>query len=240
MRLIGYIRVSSTNQVEGAGLEVQRRALRQYAKRAGHRLVRIEADEGISGTKGFEDRPGLARALETIKQGRADALLVFSLHRLARSLSVQESTLGYVWRVGGRVFAVDMDEILKDDPDDPMRTAMRQVLGTFAQLEKSLVVMRLRSGRKVKAENGGYAVGRPPYGWRAEGKELVPVEQEQKVIKRVMELRGKGASLRGIAATLESEGHRPRSGEHFDSGWLSRLVRRLEGNPERRRKTDAN
>jgi DNA invertase Pin-like site-specific DNA recombinase len=238
-RLIGYIRVSSENQIEGAGLEVQRRALRQYAKRAGHRLVRIEADEGVSGSKGFEDRPGLAQALDAIKEKRADGLLIYSLHRLARKLDVQEATLAYVWKAEGRVFSVDMGEIVKDDPDEPMRTAMRQVLGAFAQLEKSLIVARLRAGRRVKAENGGHAYGRPPYGFRAEGKELIPDEQETKILARMKELRKEGASLRTIAATLESEGLRPRAAERWHAGSLSRLISRLEGRPERRRKTNA-
>jgi DNA invertase Pin-like site-specific DNA recombinase len=86
-------------------------------------------DERVSGTEDAADRPGLTAALTMIEDRGAEGLLVARLDRLARTLAVQEAVLGHVWKHGGRVYAADVREVLQDDPDDPMRTAMRQMMG---------------------------------------------------------------------------------------------------------------
>ena len=89
-----------------------------------------------------------------------------------------------------------------------------------------MIVKRLRDGRKLKAERGGYAHGRPPFGWRAEGGVLVEDPAEQAALTRIRELRGQGQSLRAIAATLEAEGHQPRRGQHWAPNVLARILER--------------
>ena len=230
MKVVGYIRVSTNGQAEeGLGLPVQERAVRKWAREHGHRLVAITRDEGISGTLDHTGRPGLAQALEVIASGRAEALVVPKVDRLARSLTVQEAVLAHVWRAGGRVFAVDAGEVEADDPDDPMRTAMRQMMGVFAQLERGMIAARLRAGRRLKSERGGYAAGAPPYGMRATERTLVPDESEQATLERIRELRQEGRSLREIAQILEAEGVKTKRGHHhWTPGALGRIVQRFE------------
>ena len=64
-----------------------------------------------------------------------------------------------------------------------MRTAMRQMMGVFGQLERSMVVARLRRGREMKRAAGGYAAGWPPYGCRADDGSLVVVPEEQRAVR---------------------------------------------------------
>ncbi|GGN39218.1 hypothetical protein GCM10012285_16070 [Streptomyces kronopolitis] len=104
-----------------------------------------------------------------------------------------------------------------------MRTAMRQMLGVFAQLERSMISARLRHGRHEKATQGEYAYGAPPFGWKAEKKTLVEVPEEQTIRARARELRDAGASYREIAAALEVEKHQPRRGNQ----WHPQTVRRM-------------
>ena len=61
---------------------------------------------------------------------------------------------------------------LGDDPDDPSRTLIRQVLGAVSQYERSMIALRLRSGRRRNASQGGYAYGAPPFGFKAEDGEV--------------------------------------------------------------------
>jgi DNA invertase Pin-like site-specific DNA recombinase len=228
MRLVGYLRVSTERQAdEGLGLEVQERGLKAWARAEGHKLVALARDEGVSGSNGVESRVGLHEALAMISDGRADGVVVYRLDRLARSLSIQEGILARVWKDKGRVFACDAGEVLEDDPDDPMRTAMRQMMGVFAQLERGMIATRMRAGRRLKAEKGGFAYGSPPYGMRAENGELVPDEDEQRVIARIRELNADGASLREIARTLDDEGVRPRRGERWQDRSIGRIVARF-------------
>lgn len=228
LRLVAYLRVSTDAQAEyGQGLDIQERAIRRWAKHHGHRIVGVERDEGVSGAKEAADRPGLTDALEALERRRADGLVVYRLDRLARSLTVQEAVLGHVWRHGGKVFAVDTGEVPADDPSDPMRTFVRQVMGAAHQLERGLIAARMRAGRELKAERGGYAgYGAPPYGTRAEGGELVVDPDEQSAIARMVELREVGKSLREIGAVLDAEGIRPRRGERWHSMQVGRVLAR--------------
>lgn len=223
MKVVGYIRVSTVGQVEdGAGLEIQEGLVREWAKKHGHELVALHRDEGVSGSR--DDRVGLEEALASIKYNGADGLVVSSLDRLARSLTVQEAALLQVWTSGGRVFAVETGEVLADDPDDPVRTFVRQVLGAVSQLEAGMIARRLRRGRDHKRAEGGYAAGAPPYGWRAEKGSLVPDPSEQAVLARIRGLRGDGMSLRGIASTLNSKGVPTKRGGRWHPYGVSRVL----------------
>lgn len=232
MRLVAYIRVSSETQVEqGLGLDVQRETIRAWAKNHGHRIVGWAVDEGESGKNGLDTRVGLRDALEALKSRQADGLVVYRLDRLARSLTLQEGTLAMAWEYGATVFSVDLGEVPQDDPEDPMRTALRQIIGVFAQLERGLIVARLRSGRRLKAERGGYAYGAPPYGWEARDRELVRIPEEQAVIAKVVELRRAGASLREIGAALERDGHQPRRGYRWHPRVIAAILDRAGATP---------
>jgi DNA invertase Pin-like site-specific DNA recombinase len=228
MRLVAYVRVSSSTQLEGLGLDVQEQAVRTWAKANGHRIVELCSDPATSGTVPFVDRPGVQCVLDAIQEGKAEGLVVAKLDRLSRLFTDQEAALAKVWEYGGSVFTVETGEVLADDPEDPMRTAIRQIIGVIHQLDRAQIAKRLRDGRRLKAERGGHAYGRPPFGWKAQGKELVEDPAEQVVLARIAELRQGGASLRQIGAQLEVDGHRPRGGARWHPNVLSRIVDRME------------
>lgn len=227
MRLVAYLRVSSEGQVDGYGLDAQRRAVRSWAKSHGQRIVHTCTDEGVSGAREAAERPGLSCVLEQVAGGQVEGVIVARLDRLARSLTVQEATLGLLWRHGATVFSADSGEVLADDPDDPVRTAIRQVMGVFAQLDRAMVAKRLRDGRMAKAAAGRKAVGDYPYGFRGTGKgrdrDAGPNQAEQAAIHRLVELRRQGMSYRHIAEALDAEGHKPRRA----ASWSAMSVRNV-------------
>lgn len=226
LRLVGYVRVSTEAQAtDGLGMEVQERAIRQWAKTHGHRIVVVTRDEGISGAKEAADRPGLTEALRAVRDG-SEGIVTYKLDRLARALTVQEAVLGMVWRHGGQVFTVDLGEVLQDDPDDPMRTAMRQMVGVFGQLERGMISVRMRAGRKLKAERGGYAYGAPPLGFEAANGALHLVEAEIATVERITQLRSAGRSYREIAAALKAEGHCTKRGGQWHPTTIARVCAR--------------
>jgi DNA invertase Pin-like site-specific DNA recombinase len=178
----------------------------------GVRLVGVHVDDGKSGSNGMAEREGLADALESLRIGFADVLVVPSLDRLARDLIVQEQLIAEVRRIGAEIrsAAAGEDAYLRDDPDDPSRRLVRQVLGSVAEYERAMASLRLRRGRRAKIRRDGWAGGPVPYGWRAENKQLVHDLAEQSVIRLATKLRGQGASLREIARRLETDGQWPR------------------------------
>ena len=217
--LAGYLRVSTETQVtDGQGLDVQRDAIGGFAAGRGATIADELwfADEGISGSNGLDSRVGLASALD----------------RLARDLMLQEQLLAEIWRAGGDVYSCSDGEaqyLVRDDPGDPSRKLIRQVLGAVAEYERSMIRLRLASGRARKAAGGGYAYGAPPFGWRADHGVLVPVDAEQAVIARARALRlgqrddGSTVSLASVAEQLNAEGLATRNGK----AWRAEQVRRI-------------
>src|SRR5262245_2781111 len=228
MRVVGYVRVSTREQAEhGYGLEVQERAVRAWARQHGHRLVAVHRDEGVSGSNGIDSRVGLPEALAAVRDRTAGGVVVPSLDRLARDLVLQETLLAEVKRLGGRVFSATPaeDEFLADDPADPSRRLIRQIIGAINEYERSVITLRLRSGRQAKRDRGGYAGdGSPPFGWKAIDGALVPVDSEQQAIARAKALRAAGRSLREIGETLTAEGHSPKRGGRWHPQSLARVL----------------
>ena len=228
LRLVAYLRVSTAGQVEdGHGLDIQEHAIRAWAREHRHRIVAVHRDEGVSGAT--DERDGLTEALAALRFNGADGIVVHTLDRLARSLTVQEAALQQAWAAGGRVFTVDQGEVHADDPDDPVRTFVRQVLGAVSQLERGMIARRLRRGRDHKAEQGGYAYGAPPFGYRAEDGDLVHDPAEQEIVAQITELRGDGRSFREIAATLNGLGYRPKRSAQWHPMTVKRVADRAAG-----------
>jgi DNA invertase Pin-like site-specific DNA recombinase len=216
MNLIGYLRVSSDAQIDGYGLETQEQAINAWAARNTHSVCRVVVDAGVSGTVDAVVRPGLSEVLAAIAHKEVEGLVVARLDRLARALTVQEATLAIVWRSGGDVFTADTGRVMADDPDDPMRTALRQVVGVFAELDRRMVVKRLRDGRAIKAATGRKAVGSYPFGYRVGGqgryRDAVVHPDEAVTVREIVHLRGEGASYRAIADRLNGRDVRAKNG----------------------------
>jgi DNA invertase Pin-like site-specific DNA recombinase len=204
----------------------QEAAIRAWAKRAGHKVAAVYADEDVSGTNGVKDREALGQALADLRDGKADGLAAAHMDRLSRKLTVQEAILGKAWKAGARVFTADAGEVLADDEEDPVRTAIRQMLGVFAQLEQGMIRARLVRGKRAKRERGGYTGGWVPLGMRAEDRELVPDPQEQAAVALILAQHDQGASLREIIAALEEGGHRTKRGGRWHPSTVSRTLAR--------------
>jgi DNA invertase Pin-like site-specific DNA recombinase len=218
MRLVGYIRVSSNGQLDGFGPDVQRKAIRSWAKAHGHKVTHW-CEDVLTGKTDVADRPGFQCVIEALRAGRADGVCLARLDRLARQLTVQEAALALLWKLGATIYCADGGEVQQDDPDDPMRTAIRQVMGVFAELDRKLIVKRLRDGRQAAAAAGQHSVGAYRYGHR---------DAEQKAIDRIAELRGCGMSYRDIAAQLDSEKLKPRRADTWSAMSVRNVVLRLE------------
>lgn len=232
MRVVAYLRVSTDRQAdEGLGLDVQEAAIREWARQHKHRVVDVELDQGRSGAADLINRPGLARALGHLQSGRAQALVVFRLDRLARELLLQEWLRAEILRAGGELRSTSPTEDLhlRADPDDPTGQLVRHILGAIAEYERATIRLRMAAGKARKLEAGGYSHGQPPYGYAAQHGRLVPVVDEQRVLTRMKRWRRTGLSYRDIAGRLNDEGTLPRRGER----WHPATVARILGAPRR-------
>ena len=224
-RAIGYIRVSTTEQVSGFGLDVQEKAIRDYCKANRLRVVAVYRDEGQSGSNGLEDRVGLAEALAALKAGEAQSLVVYRLDRLARDLILQETTVERLKDQGTPVVSASEPD-LDTATDDPTKVLIRQIVGAVAQYERAVIRGRMMAGKAAKVAQGGYGGGRPAYGYKASGGSLVANDDEAAVVDTVTSMRSSGESYRAIALALSDSGITTRTGGAWNPNQVRRIARR--------------
>ena len=155
IKAFGYCRVSGKGQITGNGFDRQIICIKNFCEQTKYRLQRIFREQ-ISGTKDENDRPKFKTMISTIIENDCDTIIVESLDRLAREYRIQESLLIYMASKGINLIAANTGEnITKAISDDPMKKALIQIQGVFAELDKSLLVKKLRKAReKVRKEKG--------------------------------------------------------------------------------------
>ncbi len=209
-KAVAYIRVSTKNQWSKDGPERQRRTIERYAKRNGLTIAKEYCDT-FTGTA--EDRPALTELLVYLSTHRDTIVVTERLDRLSRTLTTQEAILAKLWQLDCTLHTTDpAGEVQEDDPDDPMRTAMRQIQGAMIQLNRSMALSRMRQGKEVKRARGEYVGGTVGYGHRYDSatRTIIDVPEEQEAIDLIHKLDAQGMSLRTIAAALTTMGYQPR------------------------------
>ena len=153
IRVAIYARVSTTNHGQDVGL--QTRELEQFAQARGWRVVGSYVDEGISGSK--DSRPELNRLMADAHKRRFDVVCVWRFDRFARSVSHLLRALETFKALG--IDFVSFSEQM--DTSTPAGKMVFTVLGAVAELERSLIVERVRAGMR-NARAKGKRIGRPP------------------------------------------------------------------------------
>src|SRR5580700_89539 len=151
-RMAIYARVSTTNH--GQDVTLQTRELGQFAEARGWRMVGAYIDDGVSGAK--DSRPELNRLMADAHKRCFDIVAVWRFDRFARSVSHLLRALETFSALG--IAFVSLSEQM--DTTTPTGKMTFTVLGAVAELERSLIVERVRAGlRNAKAK--GKRLGRP-------------------------------------------------------------------------------
>lgn len=210
MRIAGYTRVSTQEQAtEGMSLEAQENRVRTWAEVLGHEVVRVIADEGVSGTKLLGDRPGGAEIAGLIESRRpwADAVVVVRTDRLGRDAAEQIALLKRFR--AGRVGLVAIAQQI--DLATPHGRAMAQIGAVFNELERALIAERTAEALG-ELRRQGKAWNHAPFGWSVSDGELVADEIEQETLSRARTLRDEGHGYATVARILNEEGRATKRG----------------------------
>src|SRR5262244_2644770 len=151
-RAVLYLRVSTVDQTTAN----QERELREVAGRMGCEIVKVYKDHGISGAKGRDKRPAFDALIRDANQRKFDMVMAWSVDRLGRSLQDLISFLS-------ELHALHIDLFLHRqglDTTTPGGKAMFQMLGVFAEFERSIIQERVRAGLR-RAVSEGKQLGRP-------------------------------------------------------------------------------
>jgi len=205
--VVGYARVSTPGQAaEGVSLDAQDARIRAYATSGGLEVAKVYVDAGISGARAT-NRPALQEALSDVCR-RKGVLVVYSLSRLGRSTRD-------VLDIAARLEKAGADLASLSESIDTTTAAGKMVfrmLAVLAEFERDLVSERTRGALAHLRGQGRRISGRIPFGFDLEGDRLTPNAGEQSVLERIQSLHAEGRSLRGIAAELEREGVKTKSG----------------------------
>ena len=157
-----YLRVSSTSQTDekSYGLEAQESACTGYAARHGLRVSQVYRDV-VSGT--VERRAELQRLISAA--GQYEAVIVYSLDRLARTVPVAYGLAGAITDAGLELHSTAEGLISFDSQDDGLLFGISAVVSSS---ERSRIARRLMGGKLAKIRSGKPLHVLRAYGWKAD------------------------------------------------------------------------
>ncbi len=183
-RAVLYLRVSTLDQT----VANQERELRQVAERAGWEIVHVYRDHGISGAKGRDKRPAFDALHKAAARREFDVVMAWSVNRLGRSLQDLVAFLCEIRAAGVDLFL--HQQAL--DTTTPAGKALFQMMGVFAEFERSMIQERVRAGLR-RAKEEGKRLGRP----------RIAPEIEKRILEALRARKETGDSVRKIAARFE-------------------------------------
>ena len=141
-----YSRVSTNEQT----VENQLRVLREVAEKRGLEVVREISDEGISGAKGRNERPGFDELIKGSVKNEWDIILVWDVSRLGRSLKHLVSFLEDIQSAHCDMY-IHQSGI---DTSTASGKMMFGMLSVFSEFERSMIRERVIAGQQRAVANG--------------------------------------------------------------------------------------
>ncbi len=186
-----YARVSTKDQTT----ENQLVELRQVAKRAGWKVAVEFVDEGVSGAKGRDQRPQFDNLCKAVTRREVDVVMSWSVDRLGRSLQHLVTFLGELNGVGVDLYLHQQGV----DTTTPAGKALFQMMGVFAEFERSMIQERVKSGidrAKQEEQSPQGLKRRRRQGKLAHGR---PSKLNDKLVRQIKASKAMGLSYRKIA-----------------------------------------
>jgi site-specific DNA recombinase len=215
MRVIGYVRVSTEDQAkEGISIEMQAKKIEAYAVVKDWQLVEIITDAGYSA--GSLHRPGLQRLMAMVKPGKIEAIIVYKLDRLTRSVM----DLGELMKVFERkdVALVSLQESL--DATTATGRLMMNLLASVSQWEREVIGERTRDAMQhLKRQGRVYSR---------------PVFSDPDIIAWMQTARAAGKSYEVIADQLNADGIPSARGGRWQGNTVRGILRRATPCRQRR------
>ena len=204
LRAVIYIRVSTlTQKKEGHGLEGQLEACMGVIEKYGMTYVNKYVDGTVSGTRVVETRDGLNKLFEDSKKGLFDAVVVYKVDRLGRSMKIIVDVIDYFTKVDIKIMSCT--ENVDTTTASGLMTV--QMFASIAQYEKHTIGERLMMGREMVLQQRGETGGRLPYGYkRGEQKKIEISEEYGAVVRNIFKNYELGYSATKISEILNKRG----------------------------------
>ena len=221
MKIAAYCRVSTQKEEQKESLRHQKEFFSEYARRNGHVLVGLYADEGISGTS-LKKREEFRRLLEDAELGLFEMVVVKDVSRFARNTVDALQSVRRLRAQGINTLFINANMTAIGDGEFALT-----LFSAMAQEESNNLSKRVKWGKRINAEKGRV----PPkvYGYdKVDNFTLAVNEEEASVVRRIFSMYiHRGLGCRTISMELNREGDKTK----FGNEWNPRAVRRILGNP---------
>ena len=222
-----YARVSSDRQDVDLSISAQLRALREYAEREGHVVVREFVDEAESGRTA--QRPVFQEMVRLACQNPSpfSAILVWKLSRFARNREDSIIYKSFLRKHGVQVISIN--EPVSEGPTGRMLEGIIEVIDEFYSANLGQDVRR---GMREAALRGFWVGTRPPFGYRPvkvqdgarSRTRLEPDPLTAPTVRALFGMAAEGTGLKRIVSRMNSEGVPSPSGGNWGKGYLHHLL----------------
>ncbi|MFG0326631.1 MAG: recombinase family protein [Phycisphaerales bacterium JB037] len=218
-----YTRKSSEEGLDQAfnSLEAQRQAALDYIRSQRHEGWRALDDRyddgGYSG--GTIKRPALERLMNDLRRGRIDAVVVYKVDRLSRSLSDFASLMEVFDACGASFVSVTQ----QFNTTNSMGRLTLNMLLSFAQFEREVAGERIRDKIAATKKQGYWVCGQPPLGYRlqteGEPRGLYIIPEEAELVRSIFERFRGTPSFVEVAERLNELGHSTKKWRSSTGRW---------------------
>lgn len=223
MKVDGYIRVSRIAGREGDSFispSEQRNRIAAWAKSRGVRISQVHEDLDQPGSK--SDRPGLLKAMERVRTGEIEGIVVWRLDRFGRSAVDNARLLDELRQLDAGLFTV-AEGI--DTSAGPMGEFMASIFSAFAKLELDRIKDSWSSARERAVSRGVHIASRVPTGYEKGADGVLRPGKAAPAVRRVFEAKASGASWGELSAIMESAGvETPYGSKYWTDRSLSHLI----------------
>jgi len=217
---VAYMRCSGASQIDRDSFPRQTTAIASCCRSKVLELIREYREEAVPGKLDEESRPAFQQMISDLLNNGCRTIVVENMSRLAREYRTQEHLIIYLASKGLTLISADTGEdITAAMMGDPMRRALVQIQGIFSELDKNLLVAKLRKARERQKAATGRSEGVRPFGAK---------EGETNALHTMRSLRAAGQSCDRIAEALNANGVPARRGGSWNGATVNKILKREE------------
>ncbi len=216
-----YVRISTDEAHQPWSLSAQEERLAAYCVSQGWLVVGVYVEQASGATLA---RPELTRLLSDAQGGDFDVLVVIALDRLSRNLAQMMGLIERLETAGVTLVSATQPF----DTGTPTGRLLLQMLASFAEFERSLIVERVTAGTERRAKSGRWTSGRIPYGYardpdtRGLAADPIRVSVVTQVFRWYVEER---VGTLTIARRLNERGERTQAGKRWTPNTVTTVLR---------------
>ncbi len=220
MNIAAYCRVSTDKTDQLNSLEIQKSFFTEFTKKNGHSLVRLYADEGISGTK-IKNRTEFQRLMRDAQHGLFDMVVVKDISRFARN------TVDFLQSIRAlKALGIETTFLTSNMTVLGNSEFVLTIFGALAQEESANISSRVKFGKKVNAERG--KVPNIVYGYDKKIGDYFNLTINQREAAIVMQIFSwyteEGFGARKISIRLNERGLKTKRGCQWTQNAISRIL----------------